>query len=209
MGRTANFRRLSGYNPRARYLTGLGRHRGRLGQADLVTLPLYAIGKGIESYNAGVAAQEAAANPANAPMASTADLNNALALAQQNNVDPSVIQSLWMAGADSLQLQMAASSPAQAAAALAPGGALESLTGVTPPAGQPMTDALLYPASDVPQYDTSLPAIAASAIYGSPTGPGGLPSWCTQDALGLGLTNCVYLAIGGGALLLWWLWARR
>jgi len=179
---------------------------GRLGQLsgtswwDLLTTPPIAAAGGslIDLYNQGVASSEAAKNPANFPMASTDALNQALATAQQNGVDPSVIQSLWMAGADAVQLQIAASSPTAAAAALAPGGALQSITGVTPVAGEPSTSALLYPAPAVPQYDTSLPALISAPIYGgagSGASSGGAADWFSQ--------NWPWLALG--AISVWWL----
>ena len=150
-------------------------------------------------YNALVAAREAAANPANAPMASTAALNQALATAQANGVDPGTIQALWMGGADAVQLQIAASSPAQAQAALAPGGALQSVTGVTPAAGEPVSSALLYPAAAQPQlmnYGPLTPdQIAALTQATNP--PIGSASWLAWLE-----ANWPWLALGG--IGLWW-----
>jgi len=183
---------------------------GRLGQSpslwDLITNPLaVTVPQALTSqYNALVAAREAAANPANAPMASTAALNQALATAQANGVDPGTIQALWMGGADAVQLQIAASSPAQAQAALAPGGALQSVTGQTPAAGQPMSTALLYPAAAQPQlmnYGPLTPdqiAALTSAMDITQTGIStALTGWGAWFQ-----ANWPWLALGG--IGLWW-----
>jgi len=177
---------------------------GHLGQAspsllDWLTQPfLVTAGQsGVATYNATVAAQEAAKNPTNRPIASTSDLQGALNTAQANGVDPSIINSLWMAGADAVQLQIAASSPTQAAAAIAPGGALQSLTGVTPVAGQPVSSSLLYPSAAIPQLQT----------YG-PLSPDQIASIANVTQAGAGAgdwvsANWPWLALG--ALGVFWL----
>jgi hypothetical protein len=194
LGRASRFASMRPVGTAPRRRRGL-RGLGAESVLDILSNPVGAAAGSIaDTYNAYVASSEAQANPANAPMASVPQLDSAVAMAKANGVDPALIQSLWMAGADSVQLTLAASGSQDAAQMLL------VQTGPTPPAGQPVTDSGLWPITPVQEgygplspdqvssaADAATAAEDAAAAVGA--GAGATASW-------LG-SNWGWLALGG------------
>ena len=133
------------------------------------------------------------ANPAN--LVSVDALNRSLAVAKRNGVNPAMIQSLWLAGADEVQMLLAANGSQD------PARMLQIITGAIPPTGQPVTDALSYPAAAIPQYQSWGPlspdAIASLTNTVNALAPPGGSSWLDWI-----IANWPWLALGGVGV--WW-----
>lgn len=163
-----------------------------------VELPVTAASYGAEIYNAGIDTPPVQTLPVHSPTASVPQLNSALATASANGVDPGLIQALWMTGADSSQLMLAASGSQDAAQML------QVQTGVTPVAGQPVTSSGLWPITPTQQGygplspdQVSAAADAITAAQNAATdaaaaaggGAGATASWLSS--------NWGWLALGG------------